>query len=259
MRKLLPVSLLLILIMVLFCGCAESFTYTYYLDGAGAVHKDYRFEYDSTAEDAEIVRAEAERVMAKLIVRNGWSDISEVDTETAGVVELRVTYPSLTDYYIALGYTGKEETELPEWENEGIFTKYTSVSDDYYSDSFIEDAREILGEGYETITFAGCDFYYVFGTRYRTTRSNADSVEKRDDMYFHTWKLDADTEQKIAITQYGLNGFLFYGLIILVFVLSLAIIFVIIVNNNKRNKAVFRSVMHTQIEDPEEEKGEEGV
>lgn len=258
MRKLLPVCLLLILIVVLLCGCAESFTYTYYLDNSGAVHMDYRFTYDASAEDAEIVKAEAERIVDKLVVGNDWKDISEVDTDTAGVVELRVTYPSLTDYEISSGTTGKEPNKIVAHENEGVLVKYTSTSEDYYSDRFVENVRSILGEGYETVSFSGCDFYYVYGTRYRTTKTNADSVEKRDGIYFHTWKLEPDTKQDIIVMQYGLNGILLYVITISVFVLSLAIISVIIVINNRRNKAVFRSVTSVSTEKTDGETGEEG-
>jgi len=241
MRKLPFVFLLLLLIAVLFCGCAESVTYTYYMDGSGAVHKIIRFEYDADAEDAEIVKEEAVQVMAKLIIRNDWSDYSEVDTSTDGVVELRVTYPSRTEYAIALGQTGREEHVISEHENEGLLTGYETHST-FQSDAFDTKVRELLGEGYETVPLTGCDFYYVFGTTYRTTESNADSVEKRDGIYYHTWKLDPTKDRDIIYTQYGLNGVLIYALIILVFVLSLAVIFVIIVNSNRKNKAVFRSV-----------------
>ena len=67
-------------------------------------------------------------------------------------------------------------------------------------------------------------------------------MEERDGIYYHTWTLAPDTAQDIVITQYGLNGVLVYVVTISVFVLSLAVIFVIIKYSDKRNKAVFRSV-----------------
>ena len=241
MRKLPFVCLLLVLSVILLCGCGQSFTYTFYVDGAGAVHQEIRFEYDADAESADIVKAEAERIVAELIIRNDWSEVAEVDSDTEGVVELRVVYPSVTDYYIALGYTGKEENELPDSETHGLLTAY-STSQSFYSDDFETKARALLGEGYETVSFAGCDFYYVYGTRYRTTKTNADSVEKKGGIYYHTWKVSPGEEQDIVITQYGLNAILLYVLIISLFVLSLAVIFVIIIYNGRKNKAVFRSV-----------------
>jgi len=246
MKKSVLVLLLICFMTVMLCGCAKSFTYSYYIDTAGAVHNDYRFEYDATAEDADVVKTETKRVFNELVEQNSWESISVLDESTAGVMELRVTYPSVADYYIALGRTGKEVDPPQEKENKGILVAYKNTSFDYYSDAFVEKARLILGDGYEDVTFAGCDFYYVYGTRYKSTTSNADSVKEENGLYYHTWKLAPDEDQEIVITQFFLNDVLIYVVIICIFVLSLAAIFVIIVVSNKKYKEKFRSVVPDQ-------------
>ena len=236
------VFVLLILLAVLFlaCGCAESFTFTYYVDEVNAVHREYRLKYDAQAFDADVVRSEAERVLTAFAESNEWQDISEIDSATPGIVELRVVYPSLTDYYIAMGYTGREANEPLETENHGLFVAYKDVSPNLYSTETMDKALAMLGEGYDREALSLCDYYYVYGTKMSMTESNADSVQYSDGIYYHTWKLTPETSADIVITQYSLNGVLVYSLIISVFVLSLIAIFVIIYITNEKNKKKFR-------------------
>ena len=240
-RKTVAVLLLLAVITFLFCGCAESFTYTFYLDKSNAVHKEYRLTYNADAEDAAVVKAEAERAFGEVVKRYDWSEFSEVDSSTAGVVELRVVFPSVTDYYIALGYTGQEENEPSKKTWEGVRVAYEKSDKNYYSDEVMAFARSILGEGYEEVDLTGIDYYYVYGTRSSQTLTNADSYEYKDGIYYHTWKLVPGAESEILVVNYGLNGILLYVLIISVFVLSLAVIFVIIYVTDKKNKQKIRS------------------
>ena len=258
-KKIALILLLLGVIALLLGGCAKTFTFTYYIDDADAVHREYRLEYDAEAEDAETVKTETIRCFDAFAEEQGWSDYATVDAETAGVVELQVVFPSVAEYYVALGYTGKEPNEPQERTTKGILYVYDSVSSNYYSWEAIAYARSLLGAGYEEADFTGCELYYVYGTRFASTKSNADKVEVGDDgIYYHAWKLEAGEEKDIDIKQYTLNGVLLYGVIISLFVLSLIVIFVIIYWTEKKNKEIFASFgSEKEAEDTPKEK--EGV
>ena len=53
-------------------------------------------------------------------------------------------------------------------------------------------------------------------------------MEERDGIYYHTWKLNYGEDADIVITKYAPNGVILMSIVISIFVLSLAIIFVII-------------------------------
>ncbi|MBP5405274.1 MAG: hypothetical protein J6Y74_04960 [Clostridia bacterium] len=255
-KKIALILLLLGAIALLFGGCAKAFTFTYYIDDADAVHREYRLEYDAEAEDAEIVKQEAIRCLKAFSEEQGWTSYAELKADTAGVVELCVVFPSVAEYYAALGYTGKEPNEAQEKAAKGVLYVYDNVSPNYYSEETMAYARALLGEGYEETDLSGCELYYVYGTRFVSTKSNADSVEAGEDgLYYHTWKLEAGEEKDLEIKQYGLNGVLLYSVIISLFVLSLITVFVIIYWTEKKNKKIIASFGEGSEDAPKEKEG----
>ncbi|GEM_PF-3199974 len=238
--KILAFFLLMISLAALLSGCARSLTYSYYIDKTGSVHYDYTLTYDASSADAETVLQEARSAMEEMIQANGWEEVAEINEEEAGKISLFITYDSLTDLYISRGYTGKEKADDDPGEKRGVLVYYDSESENPYS-ALSREIRSFLPAEYAAMPDPA-QLYYVFGTQYSTVLSNADSVEKRNGIYYHTWEISASEPSEILIRQIGLNGTLLYVLIISVFVLSLAVFFVIIYFTDRKNKKKFSSV-----------------
>ena len=231
--KVVAVLLLVGLIALLGCGCAESFTYTEYTDGSGGVHREFLLVYDATSEDAETVKAETVTVMQRYVASKNLSEYAEIDTSVNGEVLLDISFPSVTDYYIALGYTGREENGPTVPSKVGIINTYERETPSYLNDNSLAYVRALTDEEFRDLPLT-CDFYYTYGTTSKTVRSNGE-VTENDGVFYHTWKLTPGVPSDIEITARGLNGILLFGIGISVFVLSLVIIFVIIYIKKKRD------------------------
>ena len=223
--KIAALLLLVGLIALLFCGCAESFTFTEYTDGNGGVHREFLLTYDEKAEDAETVKAQAIVVMQRYAADKGVSEYAEIDDSVEGEVLLELYFPSLTDYYIALGYTGREENAPATPIKKGLINTYERETTSYLNEASIAYVRSLLDEEFKDIPLT-CDFYYTYGTTSKTTRSNG-KVTEEGGIYYHTWKLSPDEPADIEITVRALNGILLFVIAISIFVLSLVVIFVI--------------------------------
>ena len=233
-RKAVAVFLLIVLSVALFTGCAESFTYSYYIDEVGSVHYEYVLTYDADASDAEEIKNKAIAVATELS-RNE-KERSKIDASKPGRVSLTIVYSDLNELYIARGITGKEKPEPTDIKNKGIY-QYAESETEMYS-AVSERIRKLLGEEYADYPDPS-EMYYVFGTRFASVRSNADRVEKKGAMYYHTWKAESGKPLNVVIRSYGLNATIVYGAIICVFVLSLVILFVIIAITNGKNRRTF--------------------
>ena len=233
--KVLTIILLTVLVAVLFVGCAQSFTYTHYVDTDGGVHFDFLLIYDQTSADAEIVKEQTVTAMRTYAEENGFNEYASISTEVDGEVSLSLTFPSVTDYYIVLGRTGREENEPNVPTEVGFINRYDSVEDEgYLTENNIEYVRSLTDAVYRDFPLE-CDFYYTYGTTSRLTRSNGE-VQLRDGVYYHTWKLTYGEPQDIRISTYSVNGVILMVVIISVFVLSLAVIFVIIYITDRKKR-----------------------
>lgn len=232
--KLLALTLLSGLCLMLFCACAETFTVTSYTDAAGAVHREYLLTYDAAAEDAAEVKEETLSVMRSFIDWRSLADYAVIDDSVEGQVTLRVVFPSATDYYIYLGYTGREENEAVEPTKRGFVDIYDTEIETYLTEQTKEDIRFLMNESYRDLPW-DIEFYYRYGTTSRTLKSNGKQTEENG-IYFHTWRLDMNGDADMRIRSYHLNAVYLYLIVISVFVLSLAIIFVIIYINKRKEK-----------------------
>ena len=232
--KIICVLLLLLVLSLLAFGCAESFTYTEYIDSDGAVHREYLLVYDKEAEDAAEVKAQAVHAMQNFVAAKGVAEYATITDTVEGEVLLHLTFPSITDYYVALGLTGREENTPIEATEKGFIERYDMEIDSYLTDNVIEYVRELVSEEYADFPLA-CDFYYTYGTVYRTVKSNSDEVKKQDGIYYHTWKLEYGKPANMVITSHYPNGVILICITISVFVLSLIVIFAIIFINKKKN------------------------
>ncbi len=232
--KILAILLLLSVVCLAAFGCAESFTYAEYIDEHGEVHHDFLLVYDVSDDDAEIFKEQAKKTMIAYVENKGFMQYAAIDDSVEGEVTLHLTFPSLTDYYIACGYTGREENEPNVPAEKGIINRYDTEKSSYLTEASVNFVRSLTEEEYKDFPVL-CDFYYTYGTTSKTTESNG-TVKKVGDVYYHTWKLDETSPTKMVISTYSLNGVILVSIIISVFVLSLAVIFVIIIINNKKNK-----------------------
>ena len=233
-RKAVAFFLLIVLSVALFTGCAESFTYSYRIDADGSVHYEYVLTYDADAADAEEIKNQAIKVATAL--SQNVKDKSVIDSSKPGRVSLSIVFDDLTELYIAEGETGKEKPEQNDIKSKGIF-QYVDSEADLYS-VISAEIRSLLDEDYAYLPDPD-EMYYVFGTQYASIRSNADRVEKKGGMYYHTWKAESGKPLNVVIRNVGLNGPLLYGAVICVFVLSLVILFVIIAITNRKNRRTF--------------------
>ena len=233
--KIAAVLLLILLSLFLFAGCAESFTYTYYIDKTGALHYEYVFTYDPYASDADEVKEEALEVAEVFLSMKDFGDRAKLETGE-GRVSLSITFDSVTDYYIFNGMTGKEKPDESETFLQGIFQYQDSVGDPYrvMSATF----RSLLDEDHADAPDPA-EMRYVFGTRFSSVRSNADRVEERGGIYYHVWDVTSGEPLNVVIRTYGLNVWLLFGAAICVFVLSLVALFVIIYFKDKKDRGKF--------------------
>ncbi len=240
MRSLKIVAILILLCFVaLFAfGCVEDFSYTTYLDGVGAVHREYLVRYDASAEDAEQVKEEAVRVLRRYVLDQGFADYAKIDTDVNGEVLLSLVFPSQTDYEIAFGYTGREANEPLVPAKKGLIDRYDMTYPSYLTQKNIDYVRTLLSEEYADVPFT-CEFYFTYGTTGKTTKSNGEVTEENG-IYYHTWKLEPGEPLDAVISIYSWNVVALISIIISVFVLSLAIIFVIIIINKKKNRKASR-------------------
>lgn len=232
--KIVAILLLLSVVCLAAFGCAESFTYAEYIDEHGEVHHDFLLVYDVTEEDAATVKEQAKKTMLAYVETKGFKEYAAIDDSIDGEVTLHLTFPSVTDYYIACGYTGREENEPNVPAEKGIINRYDTEKSSYLTEASMDFVRSLTEEEYRDFPVL-CDFYYTYGTTSKLTESNGE-VKKVGNVYYHTWKLDYGSPTNMVISTYSLNGVIVISAIISVFVLSLAVIFVIIIINGKKNK-----------------------
>lgn len=232
--KVAAILLLAIVLCMTAVGCAQSFTYTEYTDNQGEVHRDFLLVYDPAASDAAEVKEKAVQAMRTYVQARDLTDYAVIDDRVDGEVALYLTFPSITDYYIVLGYTGREENEPTKPTVKGFINRYDLQKESFVTQSNVDFVRALLSEEDRDFPLS-CDFYYTYGTTSKTTTSNGE-IKEKGGVYYHTWKLKYDEPADMVISVYSPNGIILMSVIISIFVLSLAIIFVIIFIVNKKNK-----------------------
>lgn len=232
--KIVAILMLLGLTVFLLCGCGESFVYKTYTDEMGGIHKEYWFTYDKEASDAEEVKAQAKSIMKRFVSDRDLADYAVIDDSTEGQVVLYLYFPSATDYQIALGNTGREKPEEDADRWEGAYVVSDAQLSSYLDTETISEVRGFADEEYADFPLEGT-FYYVYGTPYASIRSNGETVQE-DGIYYHTWQLYPDSPTQMRLRAYSPNGVILYASIILLFVLSLIVIFVIIYINKKNQR-----------------------
>lgn len=235
--KIISIILLLCLTACLLCACGESFTYRYVVNTSGGFSKEFILKYDPNAEDAASVKENAIATMENYIQSYGYGEYAKVISDTEGEVSLIVSFPSETDYALWAGVTGREANEPVETEKEGLFVYADREIDNYLTDANINQIRALAVEEAKNFPLTG-DFYFVYGTPYKSVKSNG-TVTEKGSMYYHEWKVTPNADADIKLRSYGLNGILIYLLVILIFVLSLAVIFVIIYIEKKKTRERF--------------------
>jgi len=232
--KILALTLLCFLVTALFVGCVETVSVTHYLDGNGNVHRDFLVTYDVNSSDASTMREQIKRVMSLYVEIKDLSDFAAIYDETEGEVRLELFFPSIEDYYIWLGYNGREENEAETPAKSGLINAYDRTLDTYLTERNIAEIRALVDEAYRDFPLSA-EFYYTYGTTNRSTISNGERTEK-DGVYYHTWRIYPEAGGEMAIRIYGLNVTAIYLIAILIFVLSLAIIFVIMYSKKRNQK-----------------------
>ena len=236
MRKarIVAIMCLCVLVTLLCVGCVESISVTQYVDGGGSLHRIILVSYEANAVDAEELKTEIKTVMNRYVDSHALADYATISEDKDGEVTLDLLFPSLTEYYMWLGYTGREENEGEGATKKGIVDAYDRKIDSYLTEKNVASIRALLDEEYRDLPLtATC--YYTYGTTNRSTISNGERSE-RDGVYYHTWQLAADGSSEMMIRVYGLNVTAIYLIAISVFVLSLAIIFVIIYLKRRKEK-----------------------
>lgn len=208
-----------------------------YEDQNGVVHIEYQLYYDKDAADADAIKEETVAVMQRFVHEKDLSEYASIiEDQESGVVRLVLTFPSRTEYKIATGYTGRTANSPKEHHYYKIYDIYDSERTSYLNEESLNKVRALREDPEAELPLEGCDFYYVYGTPFRSISSNGE-VYEQDGLYFHKWKLHPEGGDRIVLRSYNLNYALIYGIVIFVFVLSLAVIFVIIyVNKRKQRK-----------------------
>ena len=232
--KALVILLLCVLLTLLCVGCVDTISVTQYVDAGGSFHRTILVGYDATAPDADELKSEIGKVMDRYIVLHDLEGYAVVTEPKEGEVSLDILFPSLAEYYLWLGQTGREENETEVPVKKGVVDAYDRTIDSYLTESNVEGIRALMDETYRDYPLtAAC--YYTYGTTNRSTISNGERTEK-DGVYYHTWRLDGENQKEMMIRVYGLNVTAIYLIAISVFVLSLAIIFVIIYCKKRKEK-----------------------
>ena len=232
--KAVAILFILLFLLALCCGCVQSFTEVYYVDGSGGVHFEYHVAYDTTSDDAATVKAAILSVMDRYVKDKDLTAFAAVDESKTGKITLYILFPSLEDYDIWRGYNGREKNEEVKPTKWGIVNAYDRKLSGYLTESNVAAIRSYLDLEVQELPLTA-DFYYTYGTTAKSTISNGERSQK-DGIYYHTWKLDPDNETDMVIRVYGLNlAFMYLGAI-LIFVLSLAIIFVIIFLKKRKDR-----------------------
>ena len=232
--KLFAVLLLFALLSAVLFGCVQSVSVTQFLDGVGGFHREILVTYDVNAEDAQTTQTRIKNVMMRYVEQSVLSDYAEISEETAGEVLLDLSFSSLDEYYIWLGYTGREENEVETPTKKGVVNAYDRTLDSYLTERNVDMVRSLADEDCRDFTLDAA-FYYTYGTTNRSTISNGERSEK-DGVYYHTWRLDPENPSEMKIRIYGLSVVAVYLIAISIFVLSLAIIFAIIYFNRRKEK-----------------------
>lgn len=232
--KILVLILLSVLVMVVCVGCVDTIYVTQYFDGNGKVHRDFLVVYDLNAPDAPALRVEIKKVMSRYVELHDLSEYATISEEVEGEIRMNLLFPSLEDYYMWLGYTGKEENTPETPSKKGVVNAYDRTINSYLTESNVEEIRSLVDEAYRDFSLTS-SFYYTYGTTNRSTISNGERTEK-DGVYYHTWKIEPGQDAWMTIRIYGLNVTLIYLIAISIFVLSLAIIFVIIYFKKRKEK-----------------------
>ena len=233
--KVLLILMVLMMVALFAFGCAaESFTYTYAVDDKGAVHLVYLLVYDAESEDASIVKEQALYAMDNYVESCGFEEYATISDDVEGEVRLELLFPTVTDYYIAYERTGREPNEPISPTKVGFINRYDEHITSYLNENEIEMVRSLVSEDYRDFSLEYCDFYYTFGTSNKLTTSEGKREEK-DGMYYYTWKLQYGEEtEDMVVTEYYPNGMILFSIVISVFILSLALIFVIIIIKRKK-------------------------
>ncbi len=221
---------------ICFTGCVEEVTVSMVTGSDGSVTREYRVFYNATSADATIVAGEINKVMTQIADNLISKGRNAVIVEEGDYVILRERYSSITDYNIALGYTGDEPNEASSSENDGYFKIYTSENDSYLTAKNINDVINMIDEEYVAQAVLTADFYYQYGTPYSNISSNADNTYEKDGVYYHEWALDISNPEKIILYQKVPNVAAWWLTGIAVGLLALGIISLMIWNKSSRIK-----------------------
>ena len=186
--KILVLILLSVLVMVVCVGCVDTIYVTQYFDGNGKVHRDFLVVYDLNAPDAPALRVEIKKVMSRYVELHDLSEYATISEEVEGEIRMNLLFPSLEDYYMWLGYTGKEENTPETPSKKGVVNAYDRTINSYLTESNVEEIRSLVDEAYRDFSLTS-SFYYTYGTTNRSTISNGERTEK-DGVYYHTWKIE---------------------------------------------------------------------
>ena len=241
--KLFAVILLLLLAALLLCGCGESFTYRYVVNENGGFSKEFIFKYDAQADDADLVKQKAIDAMNAYRDNSDYGEFATIDSETMGVVSLVISFPTAQDYALWSHQTGREGNEPRKTEKEGIFIYLDEEVDNYLTNENVDEIRKLFPLEDRDFALNG-KFYFVYGTPYRSVKSNG-VVTKEEGVYYHTWEVEPNQKEDILIRRYGLNGIIIYSITLAIFVLSLAVIFVIIYIEKKKSRKKYAHFMES--------------
>lgn len=205
MKKFLFVLLILILSFA-FIGCAEVVYSSYTTLAGGRV-----MEWSITLDEDEIAKANTDIVDAVIALlqdeansriavgRNAEVIYSEEDPY---VVKLREEYESLTEMYIAYGYTGYEENEITESEPINLLYKESINEVSFINQSSIDNLSDRFQSNFSSADFhpENVSLKYVYGTTYDTVYglNHSDSYTK-DDINYYVWDIDVTDADNLSI------------------------------------------------------------
>lgn len=251
--KIALISIIAVVAAISFTGCVEEVTVSMVTASDGSITREYRVSYDTESADAAVVLAQINNVMTQmannLIAKGRNAEIAE----EGDYVVLRERYSSVTDYNIALGYTGNEANTASDSKNEGYFKIYTSASDSYLTAKNISDVISLIDEQYANQVALTADFYYQYGTPYSNISSNADDTYQKDGVYYHEWALDINDVEQITLYQKTPNVAAWWLTGIAV---GLAVLAVISLMIWKKNDRIRKKIANIETEDKVNEYGE---
>ncbi len=235
--------LLIAVIMLTFCGCAEVVYSVYPTASGGRI-----MEWTVTLQADQVALAGGDVVQAvrnlmqqeaDYRVERGRNARVEYDESNPLVIKLVESYDSLTDMYIAFGYTGFEQNEAVE--KKPISLLFAEVENElqFVSQEDVDSVAGIFAQYYfyYNVSVESVSLKYKYGTSYNTVYGvNHDQTYTEGNINFYVWNIDVtDVDSvRLLVAQRIPRLWVWESIAIAAGLLVIAALTVVIVINRRR-------------------------